>query len=356
MTIIARFLTRMILLRFVVIVLGIGSFVLTLEVVSLIRDMGVISPNILVAAAKYSFMRAPSILTLFIPISLLLALLLTITELSYRSEMTAIWTIGISPARLIIMLLPVAIIVGGFQFILMDQAVPAAAPILRGWGIGDYARQKLSTNKNDPVWLRSGDDIMRALEANEENTKLKNLILFRRTPEGMLKEQIFAASGELVNGQWQLKDVVIYYVGGQPPSRLATMIYNGPAKPASADRSAEPEDMTIRALSYYIANNGFGVKPVYVYQTWWYKRLTPVVIAIIMLVLCVPLSTRFRRGGGIGYLFGFGVALGFLFFVGEGLSTTLGEVGVVAPWLAAFSPIIIFGAIAAAVLARSEMA
>jgi lipopolysaccharide export system permease protein len=356
MTIIARFLTRMILIRFAVIVLGIGGFVLTLEVVSLIKDMGVISPNIVVAAAKYCFMRAPSILTLFIPISLLLALLLTITELSYRSEMTAIWTIGVSPARLIVMLLPVALVVGGFQFVLMDQAVPAAAPILRTWGIGDYARQKFNTRKDDPVWLRSGDDIIRALDANEEDTRLKNLILFRRTPQGMLKEQIFAASGEFVDGQWQLKDVAIYYVGGQPPARLASMIYKGPAKPASADRSAEPEDMTMSALSYYIANSGFGVKPVYVYQTWWYKRLTPIIIAVVMLVLCVPLSTRFRRGGGIGYLFGFGVALGFLFFVGEGLSTTLGEVGVIAPWLAAFSPIIIFGAVAAAVLARSEMA
>jgi lipopolysaccharide export system permease protein len=356
MTTIARFLTRMILIRFAVIVIGIGGFVLTLEVVSLIRDMGIISPNILVASLKYSFMRAPSILTLFIPISLLLALLLTITELSYRSEMTAIWAIGVSPARLIIMLLPVAILVGAFQFVLMDQAVPAAAPILRGWGIGDYARQKLSTNKNDPIWLRSGDDVIRALEANVENTKLKNLILFRRTPEGMLKEQIFAKSGELVEGIWQLDDVVVYYVGGQPPARLPNMIYKGPASPASADRSAEPEDMSMRSLGYYIANNGFGVKPVYVYQTWWYKRLTPIVIAIVMLVLCVPLSTRFRRGGGMGYLFGFGVALGFMFFVGEGLSTTLGEVGVISPWLAAFAPIIVFGAIAAAVLARSEMA
>jgi lipopolysaccharide export system permease protein len=356
MTIIARFLTRMILTRFAIILLGIGGFVLTLEVVSLIRDMGVISPNIFVAALKYCAMRLPSVLTLFIPISLLLSLLLTITELSYRSEMTAIWTIGISPARLIIMLMPVAIIVGTFQFVLMDQAVPAAAPILRGWGIGDYARQKLNTNKNDPVWLRSGDDIIRALDANEENTKLKNLILFRRTPEGMLKEQVFAATGDLVNGEWQLNDVVIYYVGGQPPARLAKLVYKGPAKPATADRSAEPEDMTISNLSYYIANNGFGVKPVYVYQTWWYKRLTPIVIAVVMLVLCVPLSTRFRRGGGIGYLFVFGVALGFIFFVGEGLSTTLGEVGVIAPWLAAWAPIMVFGAIAAAVLARSEMA
>lgn len=356
MTIIARFLTRMILIRFAVIIIGIGGFVLTLEVVSLIRDMGVISPNIVVAIAKYCLMRTPSILTLFIPISLLLALLLTITELSYRSEMTAIWTIGVSPLRLIIMLLPVALLVGGLQFVLMDQAVPAAAPTLRTWGIGDYARQKFRTEKGDPIWLRSGDDIIRALEGNVEDTKLKSLILFRRTPEGMLKEQIFASSGELIDGQWQLKDVVVYSVTGQAPKRMASMTYEGPIKPASADRSAEPEDMTIRELSYYIANNGFGVKPVYVYRTWWYKRLTPVIIAIIMLVLCVPLSTRFRRGGGMGYLFGFGVALGFLFFVGEGLSTTLGEVGIIAPWLAAFSPIIIFGAVAAAVLARSEMA
>ena len=55
-------------------------------------------------------------LATFLPISLLLALLLTVTELSYRNEMTAIWSIGLSPLRMIGMLAPLALVIGIFHF------------------------------------------------------------------------------------------------------------------------------------------------------------------------------------------------------------------------------------------------
>ena len=42
---------------------------------------------------------------LYIGISMLLAMLLSLTELSYRNEMAAMWATGLSPARIIIMLL-----------------------------------------------------------------------------------------------------------------------------------------------------------------------------------------------------------------------------------------------------------
>jgi lipopolysaccharide export system permease protein len=353
MSLIANLLTRMIMIRFAVILLGLSAFVLTLEAVSYLNDILKLSSNPLIAMLLYGVMRLPATFSLFLPTSLLLALLLTTTELSYRNELTAIWATGISPTRLIRMLIPLALVVGGINFLIADQAVPAAAPFLRSWGIGDYATRKFTTNPDDPVWMRSGDDIMRADRVTDNGDALESLIVFRREKTGELREQVFADSAVQNDGRWLLKNVTIYYANGEKPTHLDQMIYDGALQLAS-NKVAGPEEMTTQELSRFIANKGFGVRPQYVYETWWYKRLTPPVVALVMIMLCVPLGTYFRRGGGLGGIFVAGVLMGFVYFVGDGVAMTLGETGRVAPWLAAWGPILLFAALGFALLSRTD--
>ena len=107
MTTIGWMLTRMIVIRFLGILFGITIFVLTLEIISYANEILALDKGSSSIIFKYMLMRAPSTLATFLPISVLLGLLLTLMELSYRNEITAIWTSGASPRRLIIMLLPV---------------------------------------------------------------------------------------------------------------------------------------------------------------------------------------------------------------------------------------------------------
>ena len=298
LTTIAGFLSRMILLRFATILLGITAFVLTLEVVGYVNEILALDANPLSAIGRYVFLRSPAILSTFLPMSLLLALLLTITELTYRNEMSAIFALGVSPIRLIIMLLPVALVVGGLHFLINDQAIPAAAPTLKLWGIGDYAAKKINVSQSDPIWIRSGPDIMRAKQVSADSKSLEDVIVFRREDSGLLKEQIYAQTAAQDGDRWLLKNVIIYYSNNLPPDRLDSLVYTGKMRPANVTKSGDPEEMTLQDLGYFISNDGFGIRPVYVYKTWWHKRLTPFLVSIMMVALCVPLATRFRRGGG----------------------------------------------------------
>ena len=112
--------------------------------------------------------------------------------------------------------------------------------------------------------------------------------------------------------------------------------------------------MTMSDLGYFIENQGFGIRPIWVYETWWHKRLSIFLSALLMIAICVPLAARFRRGGGIGILFAVGIGLGFLYFVLDGIALTMGEVGFVAPWLAAWGPVLGFAAIAGMITFRVE--
>lgn len=346
--------SRMIMARFVAILIGLTLFVLTLEIATYAREILALESGSAIIF-KYLLARAPATLATFLPMSLLLALLLTLTELSYRNELTAIWAMGISPLRVIVTLAPLAILIGVLHFVLVDRAVPAAAPTLRNWGIADYGEKKLKVGERDPLWLRSGRDIIRAASASPDSRRLEDVVIFKRNAQGLLIEQVYAASASLDENGWKLQNSVTYPADGSPAIRATSAVYAGEARPAEAGyRSGDPEEMTISDLSYFIANNGFGIRPTFVYRTWWHKRLTALAVSLVMIALCVPLATRFRRGGGLGWLFAAGVGLGFTFFVFDGIATSVGELGLVSPWLAAWLPVLLFACLALYLLGRAE--
>ncbi|HUR42550.1 MAG TPA: LptF/LptG family permease [Aestuariivirga sp.] len=355
MKVITWMLVRMITVRFIAILGGISIFLLSLEAVSYSPEILALRPDSSWIVLEYILYRAPGTLATFLPVSMLLAVLLTLTELSYRNEVAALWATGLSPARIVVLLLPLALLAGGLHFLLVDTGVPAAEPVLREWGIGDYGKEKLKVGEKDPIWLRSGTDITRAASANAQSTVLKDVVIFRRDPDGLLREQIFARDAALVDGRWLLRGVVVYYRGNQVPNRMDTLVYSGAMKPAAAGaRSGDPQGMSLADLGYFIDNRGFGIRPVWVYQTWWHKRVSLFFSALLMISLCIPLATKFRRGGGLGLLFVAGVGLGFLYFLIDGIALTIGEQGFVTPWLAAWLPIAAFGALAVALTLRAD--
>jgi lipopolysaccharide export system permease protein len=352
---IARMIARMILVRFVPILLGLSLFVLTLEVVAYAKEILAIGDGGLTMIGKYIIARAPATIATFLPISLLLSLLLAITELSYRNEITALWAIGLSPLRVITMLAPLALLIGLVHFAIVDRLVPAAAPILSAWGVADYGEKKLKIGEADPIWLRSGNDIMRAATANRDATRLSDVVIFRRDSKGILLEQIYAEAASLEPEGWIMQNAVVYGRDTQPPKRSTQLVYKGTMRAAEAgSRSGDPEEMNLSDLSYFIDNDGFGIRPAYVYQTWWHKRISLIFVSLVMVALIVPLSTRFRRGGGLGMLFALGVGMGFAFFILDGIAISVGELGVVFPWLAAWLPVLVFSLIALYLLSKSE--
>lgn len=348
-------LSRLFILRFAILLIGVTFFILTLDIVTYADDILAINKGDVSTIWHYALLRIPGIASQFVLISILIALLMMLTEISKNSELVAIWGAGASQFRIIVALLPVAIFLGIFTFILVDRAVPLAAPTLHKWAIGDYSNKKLSIGAKDPIWMRSGPDIIRAVSTNEDTTKLSKVTVFRRDADGVLLEQIMAEEAEFLGQRWLLKDVTIYNRENLPPTKLKQMIYTGMMRPAATGlRKGDPEEMTVQELSYFISNSGFGLRPPHVYSTWLHKRFATLLSGILMLFIAIPLAHKFKRGGGLGMLFTAGVGMGFAYFIFDGITLTMGELGILPPWAAGWMPPLIFTAIAGSIAINYE--
>ena len=348
-------LTKMVFARFLAILLGMTLFVLMLDALSNMDSILAYNNDDYTALLRYAGLRFPQVVSTFWNMSLLLAVLLTLVELAWRDEMVALWAAGISPFQIMLMLLPLGVVLGIGQFAINDRAVPATAKVLREWGVGDYANKRLQMGERDPIWMRAGNDIMRAEKANAKATRLEGVTIFRRDRDGLLIEQIIARSARQENGRWLLRDVLIYSRDNVAPGRVAAMVYSGNLRFAAAGaRSGDPEEMSLADLRYFVVNQGFGIRPAFVYEAWWHKRISLVLAAWLMMAVCVPLAARYRRGGAVGYMFGAGVSIGFAYFIFDGISMTIGEMGLAPPWAAAWIPVAALALLTAALAMRAE--
>ena len=348
-------LTRMILLRFLMLLFGICAFFITLDVFTHADDVLALNDGRLSSLGTYALLLLPGAVSTFLALCVLLSLLLTLIELSYRSETVALWASGVPPLKLLLMLLPLGLLLGGANFLVNDQAVTKVSPILHQWGIGDYGSKQLKIGEEDVIWMRAENDILRAVGSNAQATELSNVTIFRRDAKGLLTEQIMAEQAELINNRWELTNVVVYYQENLLPNRLDKLIYSGSMRPAPVGaRSGDPEEMSLGDLEYFIVNSGFGIRPAHVYETWWHKRISLLPSAWLMIALCLPLAVRYRRGGSIAVMLGVGVAVGFSFFIFDGIALTVGELGIVPPWMAAWTPVLAFAGLAATLMLKAE--
>lgn len=101
--------------------------------------------------------------------------------------------------------------------------------------------------------------------------------------------------------------------------------------------------------------DGQGTWAPYLYQTWLYEKLTTCLVPLLMLLLSAALAQQIQRAGRLELLFLGGAAIGFAFFVFNGITLAMGEVGLLPPLLASLAPLVAFTAVAGSVIYWNEL-
>jgi lipopolysaccharide export system permease protein len=328
------------------VLLGLAALMLLLEFLGDSDQVIAANDDAPKALALYMVLRLPDILAELIPVAALLAGLIAFAELARHSELTAIYAGGMSKVRLALAMVPAVVLISGFQLLIEDQARPAAMKELRAWGVGDFA-----TDEANAIWLRRGADILRIETIDPRQVELHGLTIFRRDAEGNLIAKIDAARAVFEDGSWTLYDVARSEIASATVDRLEHMPWSGEVAPADLDILVTiPAEMPLHALLRVVDDPELGSQPAYRYATWLHERIAGPVTTAMLLLLTVAIARPPRGKATQSMLVAVGIGGGFLLWTFDNLALSFGDLGLVPPLLAAWTPVPVIAAIAASIV------
>jgi lipopolysaccharide export system permease protein len=350
-----RYLARMFIGRFVMLLIGLSTLIVFLDLLANADEVLEAAAGDAAALFRYTALRLPTIMSETVTFAVLLAALMTLGALSRHQELVALRSVGVSQFKLFAMLLPASFIIVVPQFFLNDQLVPHTIYQLRAWGVGEYGEQTNGDDDSPVTWVREGADIIRVRYVQIGEQSLSGVTIFRRGSLGNVIDKISAERAVYVDGAWTLYETKRFSVTEGTTTYNDSLYWDGQIHPSLfASLSAHPRELTWRELKRFVDDQSLGNRPQYYYATWLHKKVAGPFGSLVMLLIAVPLAQRFRPDGSSAPMFIVGVAIGFLYFVLDSWSFTTGEVGLIPPLVAAWTPNLIMSTIAGAIAFQFE--
>jgi lipopolysaccharide export system permease protein len=339
----ARYVTRMFLARFALLLAGGAMLAVSADLMETSKDILKDAPDeswrLLL---RYVGLRLPVYLSALMPVAALMAGLLTVGALHRHSELVAILNTGLSPGGLIRLLALAGVVLVGLQFALDDWITPRSVKALYAWGIGDYKKRRWQPDVKKQLWLYSSGDIIRLSPTEWDSDRFTDVTVFRRDEKGLLVERIDAPRARYDESGLLLKEVLRRRVSDGTTSSAAEMLWPGVIDFSTIELLArEPRDLRLHQLQRVIDNAGFGQRPPNIYRTWYHARLAATLQPLLMVLLSVSLIPAYSRTRTMAWLLLTGITIGFATFILAGVTTAMGEAGLLPPWLAAWAPSVV---------------
>jgi lipopolysaccharide export system permease protein len=356
MKVLTRYLNRMFLVRFAVVLFGIIGFAAVVDLIDVGPELVQAPEGGLAAGLRYFALRLPIMLSELMPIGALIAGLLTVADLLRHRELVVIWSSGVRPLTILKMLLPVGFLLVGAKFLVDDLALPRAANELRLWGIGEYRHRPADGQAGSFYWIRSGDDIVQLSAPAAAAGKVGNVTIYRRDARGILTERLQADSAEPIPDGWRLLDVTRSQVGGGRIERLPALEWPGVIDLERIRLLARPpRELALLQLWDIARRGGYGLRAAEPYRTWLHERIAGSFVPMLLMMLGFALVRRFSRTASIAPVFMTAVGIGFTLIIMSGVASAMAEVGLLAPPVAAWAPPLLLGAIVLAMGARDGL-
>jgi LPS export ABC transporter permease LptG/LPS export ABC transporter permease LptF len=344
------------------------SFVLLSLVFSLFELLGDIVRNhaSAILVGDYLLNLTPSMLYSITPLSVLLAVLVTIGVLNRSSELTAMKATGVSLYRVILPILLVACALAVTMFAFDQLYLPNAnrtQESLRSEIKGKPARTFL---RPDHEWVFGESKPGQASRIfyyeffDSANNRFANLTVLEFEPNSFVPtRRIFAAdvSWDAQQHLWIFnKGWVRTFQNGTIASyeTFPTRVFPAISEPPGyfKKEDLQSSEMTFSELAHYIhdlGQSGFDTIPLRVQLN---KKVAYPLVTLVMAILAIPFAVSMgRRGSLTGVAVAIGVAIAY--WIAAGLFEAMGNVNTLPAALAAWSPDLLFGLVGGYLLLRT---
>ncbi len=307
------------------------------------------------AVLRFVGLQLPGLVAETIPLAVLVGATLTFLHLAGTLEMVAMRSCGQSLLQTLRALAPACLLLAAAQFGLQAEVVPRTERAFADWWF-----RTAPTLANEPapapLWFRSGNDVASVGRVSPDGTRLENLTVLQRAPDGRLAAWLRAGHATFHDHRWTLHDLKLARPGGGEMAPADALDWpHGPA-PGNMVELARPVDSaTLSHLAAIIGGERVGSRSKPFYWTLLNRLAAGLFDPILMVLLALPAAlTPARSGNGLPGLTGVSLGLGYL--VCAGLLTALGNAGWLPPPAAGWGATVAFAAVGVSRMVRGEEA
>ncbi|WP_162937445.1 LPS export ABC transporter permease LptG [Indioceanicola profundi] len=352
--VIARYMTRIFLARCLAVLVALAALLQLLDLLdaaSAVLERG----GGFLDLGRYAALRLPVMLERLVPLAVLIGSLVTLWGLAQNNEVVAMRSAGLTPYQLLWALVPAAAAVAVFHLILADQIAPRAERAFFTWWAateppGDEPR------KEDPLWLRVGENVVSAQRVREDGQRLEDVRIFVRDEDGRVTERLTASVAVFTPSGWQLEQATRVDLRNDARlERFDELAWDVRLHPANVVELTQPvQNIPFLRLRSILRGQWSGNQSPAYYQTRLHETYSGPLASLVMLLLAAPVAHGLRRRGGAQGALALGISIGLVFLLADGLLVALGEAGVLPPVLAAWGPTLFFTAVGGAILVYVE--
>jgi lipopolysaccharide export system permease protein len=353
---IAWYTARMFLIRVAAFMIGLAVILQALDLLSESGKVLAAPGNTEADLWVYVSLRAPQIIQLFLPFSVLLATLVTLATLSQNSEVVIFKAAGLSAHHILAPLMVAALGVAAVNFVWNERIATRASAELKAWQENEYRKLPKVANKPGQSWVRGGDDLFHAeaVAGSGNATRLNDVTIYDRR-DNRLVQVVMAASAVPIAGGWRLNDVRLFDVGSGGLESRASLDFATDVVPRQfTTTSINPNYIALWDLWPQIGEQRAAGKPTDVLEAAAWHKVSGPLSAVLMPLLGAVAAFGLARSGRLFVRAVIGMALGFAFFVADNFMLAMGNFGTVPPVMAAWAPFLLFLLIGEAVLIRTE--
>ncbi|MCB0355371.1 MAG: LPS export ABC transporter permease LptG [Bdellovibrionales bacterium] len=299
-----------------------------------------VTTDVLLTYYGYSI---PMIVYQMIPVGCLVATVFTFSTFNKSNELVAMYSIGLSLARISAPILSLIALISVFSFWLGDHLLPEFSKKKNYVYYVEIKKKPglYSTVKTDKIWYRSENILFNIKSLNTDKKQAFGITLYFFDDHWKLVQLIKAKTVDLKGSVWELKNgqVTLFAKDLQFPVTKAftsKMISMNEDVADLENASSSGEVMTLNQLKKFIKKNKEAGLDTLRYEVDYHSKYGFAFAAFVMSLIGIPFSVKRQRSGGAFVNIGICMGLAFLYWVLFSSGITMGKHGLIPPVLAAW--------------------
>jgi lipopolysaccharide export system permease protein len=306
----------------------------------------------------YLAYKAPFVAVSMLPPAALISVIILLSSMQKRNEITALKASGLSVLTLCRTILAASLLTVAGVFVFSETVVPyTSSESNRIWNVDVEKRNPGLFYGQNEIWFRSKNAIYWIHQFDSKQKTMIHPTFYFLDDAFHLVMRIEARKGTWKEGSWLIEDGTVLESGKDGSfhvRRFDTYDLALPETPETFTKGTrDPEEMSYWQLKRYAAMVGREGYNNTRYLVDMHIKVAFPFITMVLLMIGMPLTLNLKRGG-TPLAVSVGMAVSFLYLFTMGISRSLGLSGVLSPLLSAWLANLVFSLVGVYLMIQLE--